>query len=134
MTDARKTILARRARFIAAAIASAGVAGCGGDAASSACLSTYVPQDGGSDVGADARPCNAPDVSHEAQMCLQPQPPDAADADAGPQVCLSQPPPDAADEDTGPQVCLKIAPDASDDADAGPQMCLQPPPADAAND
>lgn len=128
MTDTRKTILARRARFIAAAIASAGVAAaCGGEATSSSvCLQPLHTGDGGTDAGqeasdapvnevividvtADPKPCNAPDVSHEAQVCLEPIPPDADP-----------------DTDADPQVCLKIAPDAGDDTDAGPDVCLSP--------
>jgi hypothetical protein len=110
--DAKRLILARRARFVAAALA--GVAGvavaCGGsidDADPQPCLSPpYQPRDAGS--GTDAEP----------QPCLEPLPPDAGD-DAEPQVCLSPLPPDAGDAgdaDTGvPQPCLsQLPPDAGD--------------------
>jgi hypothetical protein len=87
--EAKRLILARRARFVAAALAGVAVA-CGGstdDADPQACLSPpYQPRDAGSDADADAAP----------QPCLEPLPPDAGD-DAEPQVCLSPLPPDAGD-------------------------------------
>jgi hypothetical protein len=91
--ESKRLILARRARFVAAALA--GVAAtanaCGGDAEPQPCLSPLY--DGGISDGradaADARP----------QPCLEPMIEDAAkpdaDADAEPQPCLSPLPPDA---------------------------------------
>ena len=92
--DAKRLILARRARFVAAALAGVAVA-CGG-----------------STQDADPQPCLSPPS----------QPRDAgSDADAGPRVCLEAPLEDAgSDEDAGadadaePQPCLKINPDAGD--------------------
>jgi hypothetical protein len=98
--DARRILLARRARFIAAALASitatgtavlAGTEGCGGGTEQS---------DGG-----DPQPCLSPSV------CLEPPVEDSG-------------------TDAPPQACLKVAPDASSDADADadaePQPCLTP--------
>lgn len=83
--DAKRLILARRARFVAAALAGVAVA-CGGSAEPETCLSpVFTPTDGGKDA-ADAEP----------QPCLEPLPPDASD-DAEPQPCLSPLPPDAGD-------------------------------------
>ncbi len=99
--EARRILLARRARFIAAALASvaatgtvvvAGTEGCGGDSEQT-------------DAG-QPEPCLAPIV-------------DSGATDGGGQT------------DTGPQPCLKIAPDAGPDAkkdaDAEPQPCLSLP-------
>jgi len=110
MTDVKKTILARRARFVAAAIAGAGMAvGCS-STESSVCLSMPGPSDAAMDGDKDG----SGDVSMEAQACL------SIAAEAGP------------DADGGPQMCLQPYPeDAQDELDAGPQMCLQPPPDDA---
>ena len=103
--DAKTKILARRARFVAIAVASAGIAAtsaqaCGGN------VETKSP--GTSQDAGDAEP----------QACLGAPPPDAS-LD-GPQPCLGAPQPDAAD--VGPQPCL----DPPDDAGDAPQMCLQP--------
>lgn len=96
--DAKKLILARRARFLAAALATVATAttasvaggGCGGD-------TEPTTSDGGTGTADGAEP----------QPCLAPLPPDASG-------------------DTGvPQPCLSIAPDAGKDAE--PQPCLQPP-------
>jgi len=125
--DAKRRILARRARFVAIAVASAGLPAatqaCGGnvesntasvseDAGAEACLS--IAQDAGLD---QAQPClGAPldAADEEPQVCLEP-PLDATDEE--PQMCL-QPPIDAADEE--PQVCLEPPEDAGD----APQVCL----------
>jgi hypothetical protein len=88
--DAKRLILARRARFVAAAVAGLAAA-CGGgtdDTKPTPCLDPVMR-----DSGADAEP----------QPCLVPLLPDAStddasDADTGvPQPCLSQLPPDAGD-------------------------------------
>src|SRR5688500_18363927 len=89
--DARRLILARRARFLASALASLSVAvACGGGTESEAnpqpCL-RKVP-DGG--MSADAEP----------QVCLGPTQQDAG-KDGEPQVCLSPKPPDAGDAGDG---------------------------------
>ena len=87
--EAKRLILARRARFVAAALAGIAAA-CGGstdDTDPKPCLSIQ-PGDGGppTDSASDAEP----------QPCLEPLPPDASD-DAEPQPCLSPLPPDAGD-------------------------------------
>ena len=98
--DDKAKILARRARFIAAALASAGLA-----AAAPAC---------GGETG-------GPEGSE-----LPEKEGGARDAQAEPQVCLSGPEPLP---DAGPEPCLSPEPpDAGSDADAGPQPCLVPPP------
>jgi hypothetical protein len=92
--EAKRLILARRARFVAAAVAGIAAA-CGGatdDTKPTPCLEPVIR-----DSGADADP----------KPCLTPLPPDASsdaggdaasDADTGvPQPCLSQLPPDAGD-------------------------------------
>lgn len=118
--DDKKTILARRARFVAAALTSAGlgalaVQGCGGDTSSPG-------TDAAADGAVDAQP-DGPSV------CLS-QPFDGGH-DA-PQPCLSPPPPDAADDadDAEPQPCLAPPPAEAGD-DAVPQPCLSQPPPDA---
>jgi hypothetical protein len=117
MTDVKKLILSRRARFIAAAVAGAGlVQGC----EAQACLDVAYEPDAAEDG--------------KAQACLKVAM-DAAGEDVGPQGCLqppwdaaedAEPHADAADEDAGPQMCLEAPWDAAEDAE--PQMCLQPPP------
>lgn len=93
--EARRLILARRARFVAAALTGITAAMCGGEedgANPRPCLD--VAQDGGR-----PQPCLdvAPDA--EPQPCLAPLPPDASDdagdagdgGDAAPQPCLKMP-------------------------------------------
>jgi hypothetical protein len=80
--EAKRIILMRRARFVAAALAGLNAAMCGGQTDSpSACLSVAA------DDGGTPQPCLTPSV----------QPPDAStsDADAAPQPCLSPIPQDA---------------------------------------
>jgi hypothetical protein len=91
--DAKRLILARRARFVAAALAGVAAA-CGGETEESprVCLSVLADSGPGDASGSDAEP----------QPCLAPLPPDAStdaasDADAGPQPCLSPLPPDGGD-------------------------------------
>lgn len=141
--EAKKRILARRARFVAIAMASTGLPAatqaCGGnvesntasvseDAGAEACLSP--PEDAALD---QAQPClGAPlDASDEPQVCLS-QAIDAADGpqpcldppmDATPEVCLEPP------EDAGFEACLSPPEDASD----APQVCLDIDP-DASGD
>ena len=87
--ELKKRILSRRARFIAAALTSAGIGvapACGGETTPQVCLTPIKP-DSGLDADADATP----------QACLSPIEPDAsidatldgdADADVAPQPCL----------------------------------------------
>lgn len=112
--DAKKKILARRARFVAIAVASAGIpAGmqaCGGNVESE---NTAI-----SDAGAEA--CLSPDLDAADD---HPQPCLGALPDSGPEACL-QPPLDAA-----PEACLGALPDAclQPPLDSGPEVCLEPP-------
>ena len=107
MTDeeSKKKILARRARFVAAAVASISMTGCGGDteAEPQACLS-----DTGVDVDTGPTPCLTPasdtgggDTTSDAGIDA------AADGDADGDV----------DPDTGPTPCL--APPPEDTGDGG---------------
>jgi hypothetical protein len=120
--EAKKRILARRARFVAIAVASAGIAqGCGGN------VDPDDPpaKDGGSEASADGalEACLSPPFDagdEEPQPCLDPI------YDAMAEACLAPPPADASDEE--PQPCLDPI------YDAAPEVCLSPPPADAAED
>jgi hypothetical protein len=112
--DAKKSILARRSRFIAKALASAGIAAC----AVQGCSGEST-----SDGRGDAQSKDASGEDGEPQVCLTPQ----YDGGDEPQVCLSiQPDAGEEDADTGPQPCLEPPIDASDDAE--PQPFLSPPP------
>ena len=99
--DAKKAILARRARFVTAAIASVGIA-CDSNptvclSPPQPCLSQWVeplPVDGG--ASADATVPEPPP-----QPCLSPVAVPPEDAEAPPQPCLSVVPPQAPD-DAGP--------------------------------
>lgn len=100
--DSKKRILARRAKFMVAAIAASGVA----------CAQVDDDPKPTTDAGADTRP--NPCLSADAEPCLSV----ALDtgADTEPMPCLEPP-----IEDTG----------VHDDADAEPMPCLKmPPPAD----
>jgi hypothetical protein len=96
--DAKKTILARRARFIAAAMASAtiGIAAplgaCGGE--------TDGPST--SDASSEGNP----------QPCLTQKPPEdgGRDAISEPQVCLTAPLDSGRNDDATPQPCLSPQP------------------------
>lgn len=86
---AKRLILARRARFVAAALAGAGmVAACDDDHA-------RRPTDASREAGADTGP----------EVCLSQL------FDAGPEVCLTR--------DAGPQVCLGQVPEDAGDGDSG---------------
>ncbi len=125
MTDdeSKRIILSRRARFIAAALASAGLAAnpaCGGNTDDSESTSNG----GGGGSGGQTRDANR-DRNDEPQVCLQP--PGGFGGVGG----VGGGPIDAPSE---PTVCLSIgidaradAPDAASDADAAPQPCLVPP-------
>lgn len=104
--ESKKRILARRAKFMMAALAVSGVA----------CAKVDDdPKPTTTDAGSDTRPnaCLSPQA--DAEPCL------GISADAEP--CL-EPPYDAGD-DTGPMPCLDPVPDAE------PEVCLAPPPADS---
>lgn len=89
--DAKRLILARRAKFVAAAIAGIAAACGGAEADPEPCLSRVLePRDGGPDANGDAEP----------RPCLDVSPVDASD-DAEPQPCLSPLPPDAGDAGDG---------------------------------
>jgi hypothetical protein len=93
--DAKRLILARRARFVAAALAGVAIA-CGGsttdDANPEPCLGPQYqpPRDAGGDADAQPQPCLEPPIQEDAGA--------DADADAEPQPCLSPLPPDASDD------------------------------------
>jgi len=111
--EARRAILARRARFVAAALASAGLA-----AGLTQCGGKTERDGGGSDAGSDVapQPClGMPQQDAEPRPCLEPPEPDAE-----PQPCLGMPLPDAE-----PQPCLDVEWDAGDDV--SPQPCLSAP-------
>ena len=87
--EAKRIILARRARFVAAALAGLNAAMCGGKT------------DGGSDAGTNPQPCLRPPGVEDGgpRPCLTPPLPDAArdaaadaDGDASPLPCLAPPP------------------------------------------
>lgn len=105
--DPRARILARRAKYVALALAGAGLTACG--STSEVCLSIVAPD--AADEAGDGGDADAA----EAQVCLSPVMDTGADgdADATPQPCLD-PIFDAGDADTTPQPCLDIALDAGD--------------------
>jgi hypothetical protein len=129
--ESKSKILARRARFVAIAMASAGLSsatqGCGGtvddpkdpvvtDSGPEACLSPPLDASGDA-VDEPLEPCLSPPADAdmpEVQACLQPPPPDA-EADVEPQPCLDPP------MDAGFEACL------SPEWDGGPAPCLSPP-------
>jgi hypothetical protein len=80
--EAKRVILARRAAFVAAALAGLSATMCGGQT--------------------DADPQSPPGATNDGgtpQPCLTPFVPDASsDADAAPQPCLAPLPPDAGDD------------------------------------
>ncbi len=101
MTDdrTRRSILARRARFVAAALTAVGVGACSGEDEPQVCL---TPLGDASADTADSGP----------SVCLTPEPPDtgfdaassdATSSDAASSDATSE---DAAPEDTGPTPCL----------------------------
>ena len=119
--DARSKILARRARFVAAAFTSAGLLGCGSQA--EACLSA-VAIDAGDDATAP-EPCLGAPL--DTGVDTQPQPCLTAPLDTGVG--------DGALEDTGAADAatdgtLDTSPDAPSDTsgpkDTGPVPCLSP--------
>lgn len=103
--DARRLILARRARFIAAALASVAVTGAGAEA----CGGSTEPEPTTQDAG--PRPCLDPPNTSSS----------SSSSSGTPQPCLAPPLP----EDAGPKPCLDVA------YDAGPQPCLSPPAPDS---
>lgn len=112
--EARKKILARRAAFVAAALATVA---CGKENVPQPCLSPppLPPGDGGAPT---EQPLGTPDaeppVEPPPMPCLSPMPP-RPDEDGGlrpsPRPCLSIKAPDPLpDGGTPPRPCLKIAP------------------------
>ncbi len=105
--DAKRLIFRRRARFVAMALASAGIAGagqegCGGQTESDS--SKHVVKDAASD---------------QPQPCLS-----APQGDSStPEPCLGRPLP----EDAGNELDATVAADADIDVDAAPEPCLSPP-------
>jgi hypothetical protein len=101
--DAKKKILARRARFIAAAVAGISIS-CGKDRPEPCLSVTHVPD---------------PDAASTPQPCLEVT---ASDDGGAPQPCLSPP----------PQPCLSVY-NPPPDAGPPPRPCLKPmtPPSDA---
>jgi hypothetical protein len=106
--DSKKLILARRARFVAAALASvtgtatlaAGVDACGGE-------TSQIPNEDRKD--ASPQPCLSPTANP--QPCLEPLPPDAGAGDASVKDATS----DAKlDGSKPPQPCLSLPFDAGD--------------------
>ena len=102
--DARSKIVQRRARFLAAAVATVGIGAV--SCSPRPCLSQVQPR-------TDATP------SYEDSGTITT--PTASDADVPPQPCLSVLPPD---EDPAPHPCLSVSPP-QPDPDAGPQPCLK---------
>lgn len=106
--DAKSKILARRARFIAAAIGSAGLIGCSGDDSSAPTVCLTV--DAAADTPADTNP--GPCLTAPVDSSVSDAPAEAA-------VCLSAPFDSGVDTtadgtseaatDTGPSVCLSPA-------------------------
>lgn len=119
-SEARARILARRAKYVALALAGAGLTACG--STSQVCLDIAAPPDAADDAGdaGDTQP----------QVCLEPPLDAGDDADTTPQPCLGVALDAGDDADTAPQPCLSPVLDAGDDADSTPQPCLSPPPAD----
>lgn len=113
--DTKSKILARRAKFIAAAVTSAGLLGCGTRA--EVCLSMIA------DSGADGEASDDTISDTRPQPCLDPivdtGVADTSVTDTGPWACLSPELDSGTDTDTG-----------TDDADTGPWACLSPPPPD----
>lgn len=114
---AKRLILARRARFVAAALASVAVTGaeaCGGG-------TEPVPtsEDGGTSSGSSG----TSGTSGNPQPCLTPPNPSSSSS-GNPQPCL-----DVAYDAGEPQPCLKVAYDAGN-----PQPCLSMPAPDAGKD
>jgi hypothetical protein len=75
--ETRQAILARRARFIAAALASAGIAAGG-------CSKPLAPEPAGS---SDVKPEPEPDPAPCLEIAIEPE---TEDAGPGPRVCLSE--------------------------------------------
>jgi len=96
----RDRILARRARFVGAALATAGLATGGMQACGAAqpCLSVVAPEseDAGTDAASSVPTATSPEPSETGTPVSTEPPPD---------VCLSPP-----EEELPPDVCLRAAP------------------------
>lgn len=101
--DAKKVILARRARFIAATLAGVGVA-CGKEPAPppQPCLSQPMT------VDAEPLPCLSPKLVEQDAGAPDAAPPNEPDAGSKPMPCLAPPPATATAPGTGtvPRPCL----------------------------
>jgi hypothetical protein len=109
--EARRAILARRARFIAAALATAGIG---------AALTQGCAKDRANDPSPE--PCLS--VVPQPQVCLEPMPPDDAGDPPGTGSAL------VPTSDAGappPQVCLSV-PRKEEPEKPVPQPCLSPMP------
>lgn len=111
MTDTKKRILARRAKFVAAALAATGVGACASvDEEPSTKVDTGVAGDSSVKDTGTPEPCLGISADSGEMLdtatdtapmpCLDPAPDDTgvadtADVDAGPAPCLKMPPPDA---------------------------------------
>ncbi len=120
----REAILARRRRFMAAALSGLVMTQCASTAqpclrvGQDSAVDTGSPGDTGRDTG--PQPCLTVDAALDTGR--------DAGFDVGPQPCL-EPPLDAG-FDTSPQPCLSVAIDAGP-PDAGPLPCLSPLPPDS---
>lgn len=147
----KRAILARRARFVALALASAGLgaheASCArvclsavpsnpneagpapeidaGDAGDAAQAADATQAAAAPEAGADARTTDA--ATPVPMPCLSPMPPPPREAGPPPMVCLSVRPPQR-DAGPAPMPCLSVL---APPPDAGPQPCLKvAPPSD----
>lgn len=119
--DARKIVLARRARFLAAAIAGVGVACSDPKHPPMPCLEPMADPDAGMDAGgAEPQVCLSV-AEPEPQPCLQPlPPPDAGAPDSAPVAADPTPPPTTTAKPkkpphpkpqvADPMPCLSVAP------------------------
>jgi hypothetical protein len=107
MTEAKSKILARRARFLAAAAASAGIVAC-----SSADDGTPAPTDSGS-----AADTAASDTG--------------TSSDTGPMPCLTPVAETGVLDSDTDSASDSSASDTASDTDTGPMPCLAPPPGDS---
>lgn len=108
----RDRILARRATFVAAALAALPIA--------AACSKTEEGIEAPTDQKKKTKPTPPADAGGDPVVCLSMPMEDTGTPEVTPIPCLSPPPADAG---AHPKVCLSIAPPKRD---AGPKMCLGP--------
>ena len=111
MTDPKQVILARRARFVAAALASVSLAACGSNSETGSTVDAKV--DGTGVVETGPVPCldQAPPPDSSTVDTATSDTKDAGDAKDAADTAVD----DGATDDTGPAACLKFAPDTSGD-------------------